>query len=111
MRVILIERLQMQTDELKDLLLRWPIRLHEFLLAFDQLAEVVDAVGDRLDVMMDGGIQRGTHVLKALSLGAKAVEIGAELVVERQLIATHRAPVGRIEGENDGPATKLVQRE
>jgi L-lactate dehydrogenase (cytochrome) len=44
--------------------------------AFDQLAEVVDAVGDRIDVMMDGGIQRGTHVLKALSLGAKAVGIG-----------------------------------
>jgi L-lactate dehydrogenase (cytochrome) len=44
--------------------------------AFDQLMEVVDAVGDRLDVMMDGGIQRGTHILKALSLGAKAVGIG-----------------------------------
>jgi L-lactate dehydrogenase (cytochrome) len=44
--------------------------------AFDQLAEIVDAVGDRLDVMMDGGIQRGTHVLKALSLGAKAVGVG-----------------------------------
>ena len=43
---------------------------------FDQLAEVVDAVGDRLDVMMDGGIQRGTHVLKALSVGAKAVGVG-----------------------------------
>ncbi len=40
---------------------------------FDQLAEVVDAVGDRIDVIMDSGIQRGTHVLKALSLGAKAV--------------------------------------
>jgi len=44
--------------------------------AFDQLADIVDAVGDRLDVMMDGGIQRGTHVLKALSLGAKAVGVG-----------------------------------
>ena len=44
--------------------------------AFDQLAEVVDAVGDRLDVMMDGGVQRGTHVLKALSLGARAVGVG-----------------------------------
>jgi L-lactate dehydrogenase (cytochrome) len=44
--------------------------------AFDQLAEVVDAAGDRLDVMMDGGVQRGTHVLKALSLGAKAVGLG-----------------------------------
>ncbi|MBV8032772.1 MAG: alpha-hydroxy-acid oxidizing protein [Betaproteobacteria bacterium] len=44
--------------------------------AFDQLAEVVDAVGGRIDVMMDGGVQRGTHILKALSLGAKAVGIG-----------------------------------
>ena len=44
--------------------------------AFDQLAEVVDAIGDRIDVMMDGGVQRGTHVLKALSLGAKAVGLG-----------------------------------
>jgi len=44
--------------------------------AFDQLAETVDAVGDRIDVMMDGGVQRGTHILKALSLGAKAVGIG-----------------------------------
>jgi len=44
--------------------------------AFDQLAEIVDVVGDRLDVMMDGGIQRGTHVIKALSLGAKAVGLG-----------------------------------
>jgi len=39
---------------------------------FDQLAEIVDAVGDQVDVICEGGIQRGTHVLKALSLGAKA---------------------------------------
>jgi L-lactate dehydrogenase (cytochrome) len=44
--------------------------------AFDQLAEIVDAVGDKIDVIMDGGVQRGTHVLKALSLGAKAVGLG-----------------------------------
>jgi L-lactate dehydrogenase (cytochrome) len=44
--------------------------------AFDQLAEIVDAVGDQIDVIMDGGVQRGTHVLKALSLGAKAVGMG-----------------------------------
>jgi L-lactate dehydrogenase (cytochrome) len=44
--------------------------------AFEQLGEIVDAVGDRLDVMMDGGVQRGTHVLKALSMGAKAVGLG-----------------------------------
>lgn len=40
---------------------------------FDQLEEIVAAVGDRIDVIMDSGIQRGTHVLKALALGAKAV--------------------------------------
>jgi len=40
---------------------------------FDQLSEIVDAVGDQIDVIMDSGIQRGSHVLKALSLGAKAV--------------------------------------
>lgn len=43
---------------------------------FDQLSEIVDAVGDRIDVLMDSGVQRGTHVLKALSLGAKAVGVG-----------------------------------
>ncbi|MBU26255.1 MAG: alpha-hydroxy-acid oxidizing enzyme [Gammaproteobacteria bacterium] len=39
---------------------------------FDQLAEIVDAVGDKVEVICEGGIQRGTHVLKALSIGAKA---------------------------------------
>ncbi len=43
---------------------------------FDQLAEIVDAVGDRIDVICDGGIQRGSHVLKALSVGAKACSGG-----------------------------------
>jgi L-lactate dehydrogenase (cytochrome) len=43
---------------------------------FDQLAEIVDAVDGRLDVLMDGGVTRGSHVLKALSLGAKAVGVG-----------------------------------
>jgi len=43
---------------------------------FDQLAEIVDAVGDRIDVICDGGIRRGTHVLKALSIGAKACSGG-----------------------------------
>ncbi|MBU1176254.1 MAG: alpha-hydroxy-acid oxidizing protein, partial [Alphaproteobacteria bacterium] len=43
---------------------------------FDQLGEIVDAVGDKLDVMMDSGIQRGTHIVKALAMGAKAVGIG-----------------------------------
>ena len=43
---------------------------------FDQLEEICDAVGDRLDVVCEGGVQRGTHVLKALSVGAKAVSGG-----------------------------------
>ncbi|SHI62623.1 L-lactate dehydrogenase (cytochrome) [Wenxinia saemankumensis] len=43
---------------------------------FDQLAEIVDAVGGEIDVMMDSGVQRGTHVLKALATGAKAVGLG-----------------------------------
>ena len=43
---------------------------------FDQLAEIVDAVGDNIEVILDGGIRRGTHVLKALALGAKACSFG-----------------------------------
>jgi L-lactate dehydrogenase (cytochrome) len=44
--------------------------------SFDQLKEIMDEVGDEIDVLFDSGVQRGTHVLKALSLGAKAVGIG-----------------------------------
>ena len=43
---------------------------------FDQLSEIVDAVGDKIDVICDGGIRRGTHVLKALSVGASACSGG-----------------------------------
>ena len=40
------------------------------------LPEVVDAVGGRAEVFVDGGIRRGTDVLKALALGARAVLVG-----------------------------------
>jgi len=43
---------------------------------FDQLQEIVDAVGNKIEVILDGGVRRGTHVLKALALGAKACSFG-----------------------------------
>jgi isopentenyl diphosphate isomerase/L-lactate dehydrogenase-like FMN-dependent dehydrogenase len=42
----------------------------------DVLPEVVEAVGDRIEVLFDGGIRRGTDVLKALALGARAALSG-----------------------------------
>ena len=43
---------------------------------FDQLTEIVDAVGDKIEVILESGVRRGTHVLKALALGAKACSFG-----------------------------------
>ncbi len=43
---------------------------------FDQLKEILDAVGGDIEVIMDGGIRRGTHVLKAMALGATACSGG-----------------------------------
>ena len=43
---------------------------------FDQLPAIADAVGGKLEIILDGGIRRGTHVLKALSLGATACSFG-----------------------------------
>lgn len=43
---------------------------------FDQLQEILDAVGGDIEVILDGGIRRGTHVLKALALGATACSGG-----------------------------------
>jgi isopentenyl diphosphate isomerase/L-lactate dehydrogenase-like FMN-dependent dehydrogenase len=44
--------------------------------SLDALPEVVEAVGGRIPILMDGGVRRGTDVLKALSLGAAGVLIG-----------------------------------
>lgn len=43
---------------------------------FDQISEISDAVGDKIDVILDGGVRRGTHVLKAIAAGAKACSGG-----------------------------------
>jgi L-lactate dehydrogenase (cytochrome) len=42
----------------------------------EMLPEIVAAVGDRVDIIVDGGIRRGVHMLKALALGAKACAVG-----------------------------------
>ena len=44
--------------------------------AIDTLPEIVQAVAGRADIVLDGGVLRGTDVLKAIALGARAVAIG-----------------------------------
>ena len=46
------------------------------IASLDALPEVVEAVGGRVPVLLDGGVRRGTDVLKALSLGAAGVLVG-----------------------------------
>ena len=43
---------------------------------FDQLKAISDAVGDKVEIILDGGVRRGTHVLKALAEGATACSFG-----------------------------------
>ena len=40
------------------------------------MTEIVDAVGDKIEIILDSGVKRGNHVLKALALGAKACSFG-----------------------------------
>ncbi len=46
------------------------------IATLDALPDIVDTVGGRIPVLLDGGIRRGTDVLKAIALGARAVLIG-----------------------------------
>jgi 4-hydroxymandelate oxidase len=46
----------------------------------DQLPAIVDAVGGAVPVLLDGGVRRGTDVVKALALGAAAVAVGRPIV-------------------------------
>jgi isopentenyl diphosphate isomerase/L-lactate dehydrogenase-like FMN-dependent dehydrogenase len=48
--------------------------------SLDALPEVVEAVGGRGEVLLDGGVRRGTDVAKALALGARAVLVGRAVV-------------------------------
>jgi 4-hydroxymandelate oxidase len=51
-------------------------QLDSAVAALDALPAVVEAVAGRVEVLVDGGVRRGTDVLKALALGARAVLIG-----------------------------------
>jgi L-lactate dehydrogenase (cytochrome) len=71
---------------------------------FDQIAELADAVGGRIEIICDGGIQRGTHVLKALSRGATACSGGRLYLYAlaaageagvRRILATLKAEIER----------------
>ena len=42
----------------------------------EALPEIVDAVGERMEVLLDGGVRRGADVVRALALGARAVMVG-----------------------------------
>jgi L-lactate dehydrogenase (cytochrome) len=43
---------------------------------FDQVSAIREAVGDKLEIVLDGGVRRGTHVLKAIAAGATACSFG-----------------------------------
>jgi 4-hydroxymandelate oxidase len=55
-------------------------QLDTVLSGADALPAVVDEVGGEVDVLVDGGIRRGSDVLKALALGARAVLVGRPVV-------------------------------
>ena len=55
-------------------------QLDAVMPTIEALPEVVDAVGGKVPVLMDGGIRRGTDILKALALGARAILIGRPYV-------------------------------
>jgi 4-hydroxymandelate oxidase len=55
-------------------------QLDTVLSGADALREIVDETGGALDVLVDGGIRRGTDVIKALALGARAVLIGRPVI-------------------------------
>jgi isopentenyl diphosphate isomerase/L-lactate dehydrogenase-like FMN-dependent dehydrogenase len=63
--------------------------------SLDALPEVVDAVAGRIEVLVDGGVRRGTDVVKALALGARAVLAG-------------RAPLWGLAADGEAGATHVL---
>ncbi|MFC3097629.1 alpha-hydroxy acid oxidase [Alteraurantiacibacter palmitatis] len=74
---------------------------------FDQLDEIVQAVGDRVEVILDGGVRRGSHILKAMALGAKGVS-GGRLYLYA-LAAAGQAGVDRAVGLLDAEIRRGMQ--
>ncbi|MGH7482496.1 MAG: alpha-hydroxy acid oxidase, partial [Longimicrobiales bacterium] len=75
------------------------------LASLDALADVAAAVGDDMPLLMDGGVRRGTDVLKAVALGARAVLVGRPLLWALALAGeagvTHALGLLRAEIERD----------
>ena len=80
-------------------------QLDTVLSGADALPAIVDEVGDQIDVLVDGGIRRGTDVVKALALGARAVLIGRPVVCRPGRRRRRR----RAAGDRD-PARRVRQR-
>jgi isopentenyl diphosphate isomerase/L-lactate dehydrogenase-like FMN-dependent dehydrogenase len=64
---------------------RWRLRRHRAAVGHDAggysvLPEIVDSVADAVEIYVDGGIRRGTDVLKALAYGARAVFVGRPIL-------------------------------
>ena len=82
------------------------------LSSIEALPDIVDAVGDRLVVMVDSGIRRGTDVMKALALGAKHVFVGRPVLfgtaVGGEAGAKHALGILRSELDRDFGLTGCV---
>lgn len=79
-------------------------QLDTAVAAVDALPEIVDAVGNRVELLVDGGVRRGSDVLKALALGAKGVLVGRPplwgLAVDGEAGAAHVLQILRDELAN-----------
>jgi hypothetical protein len=68
----------------------------------EQLPAVLDVVGDRVDLVIDGGVRRGSDVIKAICLGARACTIGRACRVSTRIRSLERF---------DGVTTGLTEKE